>query len=53
MENDFSTLREKILAGIELAFRRLVEKKSKEDGELIFCKDGKIIRIKAKSLLKQ
>ena len=52
MENNITFLRTKILKGIELAFQRLIEKKSKENGELIFWKDGHIIRIRAKDLLK-
>ncbi|MBP8042606.1 MAG: hypothetical protein KAZ36_11935 [Bacteroidales bacterium] len=52
MENNITVLRTNILKGLELAFKRLVEKKSKENGELVFWKDGKIIRIKAKDLLK-
>lgn len=52
MENNTSALRSKILKGIELAFLRLLEKKSKENGDLVYCKDGQIIRIKAKDLLK-
>jgi hypothetical protein len=45
-------LKKKILSGIELAFKKLVETKSKEDGELVFSKDGKIIKIKARDLQK-
>jgi len=45
-------LRNKIIAGLELSFKRLVNSKSKEDKELVFSKDGKIIRIKAKDLEK-
>jgi hypothetical protein len=52
MENNVTVLRKNILKGIELAFQRLLEKKSKENGELIFWKDGHIIRVKAKDLLK-
>jgi hypothetical protein len=52
MENNTDVLREKILKGIELAFQRLVEKKSKENSELVFCKNGHIIHVKAKDLLK-
>jgi hypothetical protein len=52
MENNTSALRAKILKGIEIAFLRLLERKSKEIGELIYCKDGRIIRIKARDLLK-
>jgi len=52
MENNVIVIRKKILKGIKLAFQRLLEKKSKENGELIFWKDGHIVRIKAKDLLK-
>jgi hypothetical protein len=52
MENNTKVLRAKILKGIELAFRRLLEKKGKENGELIYWKDGHIVRVKAKDLLK-
>ena len=52
MENNVTFLRTSILKGIELAFQRLLEKKGKENGELIYWKDGHIIRIKAKDLLK-
>jgi hypothetical protein len=52
MENNVTFLRKSILKGIELAFQRLLEKKGKENGELVYWKDGHIIRIKAKDLLK-
>jgi hypothetical protein len=45
-------LREKIISGLKLSFERLVSSKSKEDKELIFSKDGKIVKIKAKDLEK-
>jgi len=52
MENNTIILRTKILKGIELAFQRLLEKKNKENGVLIYSKNGQIVRIKAKELLK-
>ncbi len=52
MDNNISTIRTNILKGIELSFQKLLEKKVKENGELVFCKDGQIIRIKAKDLIK-
>jgi hypothetical protein len=52
MENRFSEIRSKILKGIELSFQRLLEKKSKENGDLVFSIDGKITHIKAKDMLK-
>ncbi len=50
--NEINRLRKRILEGIDLAYRKLVEAKSQEDGELIFSKDGKIIRIKARDIQK-
>jgi hypothetical protein len=43
-------LRRKILKGIELAFEKLVESKSKTNGEFVFSRDGKIYFVKAKEL---
>jgi hypothetical protein len=45
-------LREKIISGLELSFKRLVSSKSKEDKELVFSKDGKIVKVKARDLEK-
>jgi hypothetical protein len=41
---------DKIVVGLELSFKKLVAQKAKEDGELIFSKNGEIVRIKAKDL---
>lgn len=46
-------LRTRILEGIDLAIQRLIIKKSKDDKDLVFSKEGKIIRIKAKELERQ
>lgn len=43
-------LRSKILKGIDLAVERLIRKKQKEDGELVFSKDGEVIIVKAKDV---
>ena len=43
-------LRRKILKGIALAFEKLVESKSKTNGEFVFSRDGKIYFVKAKEL---
>jgi hypothetical protein len=43
-------LREKIEQGINLAYKRLVIEKQNEDGELVFSRNGKIIKIKAREL---
>lgn len=43
-------LREGILKGIEVSFEKLLISKKKEDADLIFSKDGKIIRVKARDI---
>jgi hypothetical protein len=45
-------LRKRILAGIDLAYKKLVDERSQEDGELVFSKDGKILKVKARELQK-
>ncbi len=52
MQNKTDSLFEKLNKGLKLSYQKLVRDKAKEDGELIFCEDGKIIRVKAKDLLK-
>ena len=52
MENNIKILRSNILKGLELAYLRLVEKKSKENGDLVYSVNGEIIHVKAKDLLK-
>ena len=51
-KNELNTadLRSKILIGIELAVERLIRKKQKEDGELVFSKNGEVVIVKAKDL---
>lgn len=43
-------LRRKILKGIDLAVERLIRQKQKEDGELVFSRNGQVVVIKAKEL---
>jgi hypothetical protein len=43
-------LHDKIKKGLVISFQRLVEKTKKEDGELVFSKNGEIVRIKARDL---
>ena len=52
MENNIDILSEKILKGLEISFKRLLDKKIKENGELVFGKYGKIIHVKGDDLLK-
>lgn len=47
---EIQQMEEKILRGIELAYQRLVAQKKREDGELVFSQDGKIVVVKASDL---
>lgn len=40
----------KIVEGLEIARRRLVEKTKREDGELVIMRDGKVMHVKADEL---
>jgi hypothetical protein len=48
--SEIAKMKKQILAGIELAYKKLIESKSREDGELVFSKEGKIIKIKAREI---
>jgi len=43
-------LRNKILKGIDLAVEKLIRKKQKEDGELVFSQNGQVVIVKANDL---
>ena len=45
-------LRDKIIKGLDLAYSRLLISKQKEDAELVISRNGKIVRVKAKELIK-
>ena len=44
-------LRDKILKGVTLAFKKLVETKAKNDGSIVILRDKKIVTVRAKDLL--
>ena len=44
-------MQEKIMKGVELAYERLLIEKQKDDSELVFSHDGKIVAIKARDLV--
>jgi hypothetical protein len=46
----YSEIREKLIAGTKLAFERLVEKAKLTDDYLVFSENGKVIKVKARSL---
>lgn len=43
-------INEKIKRGVKLAYRRLIMQKQREDGELIYSIDGKIVRVRARDI---
>jgi len=45
-------IREKVIKGIDLAYDRLLITKQREDSEMIFSRNGRIVKIKARELMK-
>jgi len=43
-------LNEKILLGLDLTIKRLIEKKLKENRKLVFSENGKIVYVDAKDI---
>jgi hypothetical protein len=46
----YTDLREKLIFGTKLAFKRLVEKAKLNDDYLVFSENGKPIKVKARTL---
>jgi hypothetical protein len=51
-EKEKKELLEKILKGLDLAVEKLIRERQKEDGELVYSVDGKIVFVKARDLVK-
>ena len=49
-EQQVREFEENIVKGENLAFQRLVSQKKKEDGELVFSRNGHVFRVKAAEL---
>ena len=49
-EQQVREFEENIVKGANLAFQRLVSQKKKEDGELVFSRNGHVFRVKAAEL---
>ena len=49
-ETEIKVMRSKILQGIEISYNKLLSERQKEDGELIFSENGKVISVKARDL---
>ena len=52
-EQEVREFEENIVKGANIAFQRLVNQKKKEDGELVFSRNGHIFRVKAVDLDKK
>ena len=52
-EQEVREFEENIVKGANIAFQRLVNQKKKEDGELVFSRNGYIFRVKAAELIKK
>jgi ribosomal protein L25 (general stress protein Ctc) len=50
VDDEFSEIQKKITMGTRLAFKRLVEKKRKENSYLILSVDGKPTKVMAKDI---
>ena len=50
-KDDSEILREKILLGMQLVQERLVRQKRRDDEELVICRDGEIVRVKARDIV--
>jgi hypothetical protein len=48
-----SSLSEKIQRGVILAYRRMLEEKSRNDESIYVSRDGKIIQLKAREVLEE
>jgi hypothetical protein len=46
-EQEIREFEENIVRGANIAFQRLVSEKKKENGELVFSRNGHLFRIKA------
>ena len=47
---EIKEMQEKIIEGLQLACKRLVEKTKRENGELVVFRDGEVVHIKADEL---
>jgi hypothetical protein len=50
---DVAELSEKIIKGLELSFDKMLIEKQKQNEELVFERNGKIVLIKAADLIKE
>ncbi len=46
------SLKSKLKKGLDLSFKKMLEAKKKNDGVLVFSRNGKIVKIKARDFVK-
>ena len=51
-ENLKSDLHKKVIKGLELTYKRLVQSKIEKNQSLVIMRDGKVVTIKAAELIK-
>ncbi len=49
-EQEIKQFEENIVKGANIAFQRLVDEKKKENGELVFARNGYVFHVKAADL---
>ncbi len=52
-KEEVEIMQDKIVKGVELAYNRLLIEKQKDDSELVFSSNGKIVNIKARDLVRK
>lgn len=50
-KTDIAEIKIKILKGIDISGKKLIEDKIREDGDVVISRDGKVVIIKAKDLV--
>ena len=50
-KDEVKVMRDKIIKGIDIAYERLLIEKQKDDSELVFSYNGKIVKVKARDLV--
>ncbi len=48
---DIKEMQQKIEAGMLLAQKRMMERKKKENGELVIFRDGKVMKVKVRDFI--
>jgi hypothetical protein len=49
-KEEVKIMQDKIVKGVELAYSRLLIQKQKDNSELVFSRNGKIVNVKARNL---